>query len=178
MTRPTRPQWSVDDPAEFYKIPEDEQNFLANFMFNHEDIEKACAKLKANSAPGPDSVPASLLKDCRKELGLPLATFWRASLDQGSIPEELLLVQVCPQHKGGSRSEPAQYRPVALTSHLMKTWKRVVRRHLVDQLDQMGLLPDGQHGSRAQRSTLTQLLAYWHSVLDDLEASPGCDTIC
>ena len=149
MTRPTRPQWSVDDPAEFYKIPEDEQNFLANFMFNHEDIEKACAKLKANSAPGPDSVPASLLKDCRKELGLPLATFWRASLDQGSIPEELLLVQVCPQHKGGSRSEPAQYRPVALTSHLMKTWKRVVRRHLVDQLDQMGLLPDGKHGSLA-----------------------------
>ena len=75
-------------------------------------------------------------------------------------------MQVCPQHKGGSRSEPAQYRPVALTSHLMKTWKRVVRRHLVDQLDQMGLLLDGKHGSLTQRSTLTQLVAYWDSVLD------------
>jgi hypothetical protein len=175
--RPTRSQWKVDDPVNFYKIPEGETSYLANFLFNHEDIEKACAELKANSAPGPDSVPASLLKECRKELSHPLSIFWRASLDQGSIPEELLLVQVCPQHKGGSRAEPAQYRPVALTSHLMKTWERVVRRHLVDHLDQIGLLPDGQHGSRAQRSTLTQLLAHWDSVLDDLEASPGCDTI-
>ena len=57
--RPTQPQWSVDDPVEFYKIPKDEQIFFANFTFNHEDIEKACAELKANSAPRPDSVPPS-----------------------------------------------------------------------------------------------------------------------
>ena len=41
----------------------------------------------------------------------------------------------------------------------------------------MGLLPDAQHGFGAQRSTLTQLLVYWHSVLVDIEANPGYDTI-
>ena len=64
--------------------------------FNQVDIESACIELKANSAPGPDGVPALLLKECKKELSLPLAVLWRASMDTGIIPEELLLVQICP----------------------------------------------------------------------------------
>ena len=50
-------------------------------------------------------------------------------------------------------------------------------RHLVEQLVQMGLLPDAQHGFGAQRSTLTQLLVYWNSVLVDIEANPVYVTI-
>ena len=44
----------------------------------------------------------------------------------GVIPTELLLVLVCPVHKGGTRSAPKNYRPVALTSHLIKVFQRVV----------------------------------------------------
>ena len=44
-------------------------------------------------------------------------------------------------------------------------------------LERKGVFPDGQHGSRVQRSTLTQLLAYWDSVLDDLEKNNGSDSI-
>ena len=118
-----------------------------------------------------------LLKECKKELSDPLASFWRASLDQGVIPEELLLVQISPLHKGGSRADPAQFRPVALTSHITKTFERVLRKELVKHLDRKGVLPDGQHGSRGKRSTLTQLLSYWDSVLDDLEESTASDTV-
>ena len=79
--------------------------------------------------------------------------------------------------KGGFRADPAQFRPVALTSHLIKTFERVVRKVLVRHLEESGVFPDGQHGSCAQRSTQTQLLAHWDSVLDDIEASNGSDTI-
>ena len=98
-------------------------------------------------------------------------------MDTGIIPDELLLVQISPQHKGGSRADPAQFRPVALTSHLIKTFERVIRKVLVRHLEETGVFPDGQHGSRAQRSTLTQLLAHWDSVLDDIEENSGSDTI-
>ena len=47
----------------------------------------------------------------------------------------------------------------------------------MDHLDSRGVFPDGQHGSRAHRSTLTQLLAHWDSILDDLEQHQGSDTI-
>ena len=171
----TRPAWEVKDPRTFFQT--EGTGLLDNIAFSKKDIELACAELKANSAPGPDGVPASLLRECRKELSLPLAIFWRASMDSGEIPEELLLVQICPQHKGGSRTDPAQFRPVALTSHQIKVFERVVRRAVATHLDTLGVLPDNQHGSRSGRSTLTQLLAHWDSVLDDLEAGEGCDTI-
>ena len=48
-------------------------------------------------------------------------------------------------------------------------FERVVRRSLVAHIDKLGLLPDGQHGSRARRSTLTQLLAHWDNILEGLE---------
>ena len=98
-------------------------------------------------------------------------------MDSGSIPVETLLVTICPIHKGGSRSLPKQYRPVALTSHLIKVFERVVRLALVAHIEQHNLLPDGQHGSRAMRSTLTQLMAHWDSILDGLIAGTGVDCI-
>ena len=126
---------------------------------------------------GPDGVPAILLKNCRKQLSKPIHCFWRASLDSGSIPVELLLVLICPVHKGGSRSAPKNYRPVALTSHLIKVFERVVRQALVVHLEKHGMLPDGQHGSRAMRSTLTQLLSHWDDILDGLEHGGGVDCV-
>ena len=71
---------------------------------------------------------------------------WRASLDQGLIPADLLLVLISPVHKSGSRGLPKNYRPVALTSHIVKVFERVVRRSLVDHLERNDLLSDGQHG--------------------------------
>ena len=93
------------------------------------------------------------------------------------IPSDLLLVLICPVHKGGSRGLPKNYRPVALTSHLVKVFERVVRKALVKHLEENGLLPDGQHGFRALRSTLTQLLSYWDLILDELEQGDGVDVI-
>ena len=98
-------------------------------------------------------------------------------MDSGSIPLELLLVLICPVHKGGSRSVPKNYRPVALTSHLIKVFERVMRKALVKHIESSGILPDGQHGSRAMRSTLTQLLSHWDNILDGLENGAGVDCV-
>ena len=148
-----------------------------DFDFTPSDIEYACSELSQTSAPGPDGIPASLLKECRKELGEPLWFIWRESMDKGEIPPDLLLVLICPVYKGGSRADPSQYRPVALTSHIMKVFERVVRRALVTHLEERGLLPEGQHGFREQRSTLTQLLSHWDQVLDLLEQGKTVDVI-
>ena len=59
---------------------------------------------------------------------------------------------------------PKNYRPVALTSHIVKVFERVLRHALVSQPEKNNLLPDGQHGFRAMRSTLTQLLSYWDNM--------------
>ena len=122
-------------------------------------------------------MPALLLKTASKELSHPLYLLWRASLDQGVIPPDLLLVLISPVHKGGSRGLPSNYRPVALISHIMKMFERVVRRRLVAHLEDCDILPDGQHGFRARRSCLTQLLSYWDNIFDQLEEGKGVDVV-
>ena len=97
----TRPDWSVSNISEHFKVVEGDGS-LIDFTFSQGDIEKACSELKSTAAPGLDGVPASLLKTCRKELSKPLYILWRSSLDSGAIPAELLLVMICPIHKGGS----------------------------------------------------------------------------
>ena len=48
---------------------------------------------------------------------------------------------------------------------------------MVSHLEKHGLLPEGQHGFRAFRSTLTQLLSHYDKILDDMEVGKGVDVI-
>ena len=171
-----RPECLIDNVNDFFTT-DVEGPSISDIKFSETDIELACQELSSSSAPGPDGVPASLLKSCRKELSRQLYILWRSSMDHGLIPPDLLLVMVSPVHKGGSRGSPKNYRPVALTSHLTKVFERVLRKVLVGYLEKHGLLPDSQHGFRAFRSTLTQLLSYWDTVLDDMEKGKGVDVI-
>ena len=173
---PPRPDWQVKDVKSHFSVIDD-PGALQDINFTEEDIEKACAELKNSSAGGADGVPAQLLKTCRKQLAKPLYHIWRSSLNAGMIPGDLLLVIICPIFKGGSRGTPKNYRPVALTSHIVKVFERVVRKVLVRHLEENNLLPDGQHGFRSLRSTLTQLLVYWDGILDNLQDGGGVDSV-
>ena len=58
-----RKEWSVDDPEQFFtENSPDEPKKFDDLEFTPTDIEKACSELRANAAPGPDGVPAMLLK--------------------------------------------------------------------------------------------------------------------
>ena len=170
-----RQEWLVPDVKDFFS--ENSEECLSDINLSQDYILKACVELKANSAAGADGVQAVILKTCRQELKIPLHLLWRSSMDSGIIPADLLLVLVSPVHKGGSRGAAKNYRPVALTSHIVKVFERVVRRSLVTHLERKGFLPDGQHGFRAMRSTLTQLLTYWDKMLDRLELGGGVDSV-
>ena len=171
-----RSEWVIKDVNEFFQSDLDSGPCLMDIDFTEKDIEAACSELKASSAAGADGVPACLLKTCRRELSKPLTILWRSSLDHGVIPADLLLVLISPVHKGGSRGIAKNYRPVALTSHIVKVFERVIRRALVKHLEENNLLPEGQHGFRALRSTLTQLLSYWETILSELECG-NCVTV-
>ena len=169
MPRPSarpsaRAEWSVPSQLEFFAIGSTE-NKITDFTFTEQDIENGCKELNPDSVPGPDGIPAELLRTARAELAWLLHTLWRSSLDKGSIPPELMLEEVCTRHKGGSRSAAKNCRPVALTSHMTKVFERVIRKVLVSYLEEHCHLPDGQHGFRAGRSFLTQLLSFWETCL-------------
>ena len=87
-----------------------------------------------NSTAGPDGIPAIFLKKTKKAISKPLALLLRKSIDEGAIHEMFKMAYVTPIHKGGSRQKPEQYRPVSLTSHIMKIFERVIKKEIMKHL--------------------------------------------
>ena len=62
---------------------------ISDINFTEADIRVAIADISPNSAPGPDRFPATMLKQCKEELSMPLYIIWRKSLDTGVVPDVL-----------------------------------------------------------------------------------------
>ena len=178
FSNPMRNQ-DIGDPKEFFSFTEDPNNvLLTDIVFNREMIIKEICNIKSNSAPGPDHFSVTLLKQCADELSEPLYILWRHSLDAGDIAPLLKKAIVCPILKPYSqRCHPSSYRPVSLTSHLIKVFERVIRSSIVKHLDNNNLLPKNQHGFITGRSTLSQLLNQIEQLIRAWEEGKITDTI-
>ena len=141
------------------------------------EILLAIDQLKANSAPGPDGVPATLIKKCAASLVYPVKYLMQKSIDEGSVPNYYKSSYVCPLYKKGDRSRAENYRPVSKTSHIIKTQERVIRQKMVDYLESNSLLSINQHGFRSNRSTMTQLLHHFDAIYEGLLGNVDTDSI-
>ena len=150
---------------------------LKEIPFTRKDLEEAMNEIPMTAAAGPDRFPAILLKMCRHSLSEPLYIMWRKSLDTGNVPHLLKTANIIPIHKGSSRTLPKNYRPIALTSHLIKTFEKVIRKYIVSYMEEHNLFNPGQHGFRFGRSCLSQLLNHYEAILHLLENGHDVDVI-
>ena len=166
----------VTDPEDFFKI--DETTKIANVHFDYMDVRDAIDQLSVNASAGPDGVPAILIKEARDNLCEPLTLIWTKSLQTGDIPEIFKMAFITPVLKSGApKSEAASYRPVSLTSHLIKTFERVLKKVLQNHLEVTLALNDQQHGFRSKRSCLSQLLQHYNEIIKGMEEGGNVDTV-
>ena len=69
------------------------------------------------------------------------------------------------------------YRPVSLTSHVVKVFERVVRKNIVHHLDLNDLICSIQHGFRSGRNCITQLLHHLDDAMESLTNNLDFDSI-
>ena len=84
---------------------------------------------------------------------------------------------IIPIHKGGHQGLPANYRPIALTSLIIKLFEKIVRTNIAEHLDSNNLLNNSQHGFRKGRSCVSQLLNHYDKILSLLESGLNVDVI-
>ncbi len=101
--------------------------YLSNRLFNCKIHNGKCEKyelssdtfllrnLKPHTASGPDGIPAKLLKITAEEISPALTLLFQASINQGRVPPQWKKGQIVPLFKKGSRSDPANYRPISLS---------------------------------------------------------------
>ena len=166
----------INSPTNFFTSNID-QLPLVDIEFTEKDVEEAIDEISMNSSPGPDNFPSILLKKCKQALSKPIYNLWRKSFDLGVIPKLLKEGIVAPIFKGGSRGLPKDYRPVTLRSHLIKIFERILRKHVVEYLEENEKLNPGQHGFRKGRSCLSQLLEHFGNVLGDMNKGGNVDVV-
>ena len=158
-------------------VQPDVSSSLTEFTFTPKDIQDAIGELDPYSAAPDDDIPAKILCACKEQLAYPIWLMWEKSFRIGVIPPDLKKQYISPIFKKGNKTEPANYRPVSITSHLIKTFERVMRNKLVDYLEVNNFLPDNQHGFRKRRSCLTQLLEHVDTILKNLNNGQEVDVI-
>ena len=172
------PNTAITDPATFFTLDNPEFPSLLDIDLTEQMIEEEIDNLKNNSAPGPDHFPVLLLKKCKKVLSKPLCMMWRRSLDNHDIAPLFKDAIVCPVLKPGCENcLPKSYRPISLTSHLIKIFEKFLRKAIIKHLEDNNLLPPNQHGFLQGRSTLSQLLNQVETIIRTLESGQDLDSI-
>ena len=145
-----------------------------DLTFDTSDIEDAIDCIKPHSSCPDYEIPEIVLKKCKSKLSLPIKLIWERSLESCKVPSHYKFQQITPIHKKESKAYPCNYRPISLTSHVIKIFERVIRKHLVDFLDKNNIINSKQHGFCKGKSCLTQLLAHYDEMIQN--ALDGKDT--
>ena len=145
--------------------------------FSVSDVIEAIDEIKPNASSGPDEIPVTLLKNCKSTLAVPIHLLWSKSLASGEVPSFYKYSNVFPLHKKDSKALASNYRPISLTSHIIKVFERILRKKLVLHLEMNNLICGKQHGFRSGRSCLTQLLHHFDDVLESLTNNADFDSI-
>ena len=84
---------------------------------------------------------------------------------------------VTPVWKKSDREDPSDYRPISITNHILKVIERVISEQLTNYLADNSVLSSDQHGGRAGRSTLTQLIHQHDIILDELSKGNNLEVV-
>ena len=116
-----------------YEIDIDFSNdSFQRFKFEPHNVMQILKNIDINKSQGPDGINGAILKHCAPSLAFPLSILFNISYSSGQLPPDWKLANVVPVHKKGDKSDIENYRPISLTSLVMKVMeKNHSRRNLL-----------------------------------------------
>ena len=130
--------------------------------FHSNDVFLILKNINSSKAAGPDGIHGSVLKNCASTLARPLSLLFNTSFSTGCIPNEWKLALVVPVFKKGDKCSVQNYRPISLTSLVMKVFERCIKTALYSACEH--LLDPRQHGFINNKSCTTQMVPFTNDV--------------
>lgn len=130
--------------------PRDDANDLP---FSTEEVKKALKSLPNTKAPGADHLRGDMIKPILEQLTPPLTALFNLCWYTSTTPEIWRRAQIVPIYKKGPLDDPANYRPISLTSIFRKTLEKCLQAYLLSSAPPLDPV---QGGFRSLRSALDQ----------------------
>ena len=131
------------------------------------EIQRTICTLKNKATQDVKVEPLKIAKDCPKFCEI-LSNVVNSSFNEGCFPTSLKIAKVVPIHKGGSKLDVKNYRPISLLCTFSKIYEKLMHRRVLDFLERHSTLFEGQYGFRPGRSCEHALLDATNTIRHNL----------
>ena len=169
--------YEAEEPFDFKGETIGSDKALDTITIDEETVEKYLSLVDPTKSSTPDCIHPRIIKECASGLTTPLTIIYQMSISSGTVPSQWKNGNITPIHKGESRHEACNYRPITITSLLCRTMEKIVKDALVKHLDLHNYITDSQHGFRSKRSCLTNLLTNLEEITSQLDRGHSVDQI-
>lgn len=153
----------VTEPVAF--IEDDDMH--SGFTIVQADVQRVLSRTKVRKAPGPDKIPPRVLKLCSQQLAPVLTDLFNMSLRQSTVPHSFKKSVIIPVPKKTPVTCLNDYRPVALTSVLMKTFERLVLDFIKNRIStSIDPLQFAYRQNRSVEDAISYALSFVYKHLD------------
>lgn len=155
----------VHDPVTFKRYKD------AKFEpFTHEELKKACDKLRSKKAPGPGKILPEILQGVAAYRPKIVLDVYNKLAAEGQFPEEWKRAVLVLLKKGDKPiNSPGSYRPICLLDVEGKLYEQLIVARLKKELAKTGDLSDRQFGFRRGRQTVDAIRKVL-KIADEAEA--------
>ena len=138
--------------------------------FSIEELKRAIKHMKTKGAAGPEDIQPTFLKALGQEARSELLTLFTMSFNTGKFPQEWQNAVIIPLLKSGKpSSKVASFRPVSLTSCIIKTLERMIAARISYLAETNNWFSDSRAGFRRGRSCEDQMIRFLQSVSDGFQ---------
>ncbi len=136
-----------------------------------DEVRRALKRVNVRKAARPDGITGRVLRSCADQLAVFFTSIFKESLANSVIPTSFKKSVIIPVPKNNKPSCLNDYRPVALTSIVMKVFERLVKNYICSSIpDTLDPLQFAYHPNRSTDDAISHIL---HSSLTHIDSKNG-----
>ena len=139
------------------------------FVIDIKSVEKYFRQTKPSKSPGPDNIGGKVLATCAEQLSSIFYFIFSLSLQQQKVPNLWKHATIVPVAKTKNPATLNDFRPVALTSLIMKTLEKIIKHEVQTQVE--SLLDPMQFAYRCGRGVEDATTTLLHLLYRHLEGT-------
>jgi hypothetical protein len=135
-----------------------------------EEVIMAMKKIDKSKPFGFDTIPCRIFKEGSKVLAPILCNLFNRSVAESSFPELMKISVVYPLYKKkGSKSDPNNYRPIAIIPIIAKIFEIIVCSRLTNYLERKEFFTEAQHGFRRDHSCMSATVLMASDIANEID---------
>ena len=152
---------------DYLKNPNEHSIFLNET--DHGEVATIIHRLDISKAGDVYGISPKLVKLAGPSIAPNLSIIFNLAMEKGVYPHLLKIAKVIPVHKGDSRMETKNYRPISLLPILNKIFEKIIHSRLTSFIERYNILYKRQYGFQKGKSTEYALIDIQENLLQILE---------